>query len=137
MRSQHPEIMKKVELENPQLVHKSKSSQIDDDVIDSIAALTNLSFGDVRSQISENGFETIAVQALKSFKKSYYQQWLGQLSDEEELDELKILTDCLISIDEELENCKDENRKIILSKEAQDIKDMIDRVRDETNSEIY
>lgn len=126
MRSQQPKVLKELE-EEVQL--PQKPVEIDDDVVDSIAALTNLSFGDVRSQIAEKGFKTIAIKALKSFKETYYQQWLGQLCDEEELDELKILTDCLISIEEGIQNCKDETQKIILNKEAKEIKNMIDRIK--------
>lgn len=50
---------------------------VPDDVIDSIAMLTGMSIGDIRSAINDDNYVSISLMALSSFRHSFYQYGLG------------------------------------------------------------
>lgn len=103
-----------------------------DELIDSLAFLLGISFGDVRSGLSEDRFEEMAIKALRNFKQRYYKQFLGDPSrSDEELNDLKLLQDSLDSVELELCKVDETNRRIQLEKEKIEIQAAIRRLEEE------
>lgn len=104
-----------------------------DELIDSIAVLTKRSFGDVRRDLSEDSFEELAIQALRSFKRYHYRQFLGgdPIPTGDELTDLDLLRDALESLDLELSEASARDQRLQLKKERKEILEAIQRAEEE------
>lgn len=103
-----------------------------DELIDSLAFLLGISFGDVRAGLNADRFEEMAIQALRNFRQRHYKTFLGDPNfTDEELDDMRLLKDSLDSV--ELELCKTDNRdyRIQLEKEKIEIRAAIRRLEEE------
>jgi len=105
----------------------SEYDLLEDDIIDSISALTGLSLGDVRANILDGKYIDLSVQALKSFKLKYYQDLLGNKEETTESDDVSLLKECLREIKIEMLVSDDEARQEELENEAVELQAMIER----------
>ena len=70
------------------------------DIVEAIAILTDCTPGDVFYKIEDGGFVDVAIEALKAFSRDYYK--MDRIEDSDPVDDLKILTDCLLDLKSEL-----------------------------------
>jgi hypothetical protein len=78
-----------------------KRPELQSDILDAIALLTNRTPGDVHYQIMDGKFKELAIDALLAFSRDYHM--MDRKEDSEPVDDITILQRCLKDLKSELE----------------------------------
>ena len=100
-----------------------KRPELQSDVLDAIALLTNRTPGDVHYQIMDGKFKELAIDALLAFSRNYHM--MDRKEDSEPVDDITILQRCLKDLKSELDIATDPTDIANIKADIEDINQRI------------